>query len=388
MTTSMVRCVTRIDFKSNINSGRNLAFTFDFVNEFDATDTWVDLTNQAKIKFPKNIYVRDENNNLLPLGGTTNSKLVDNLFRRGDSVSINFGYYTYDGNGNEKLDLPSEPIFQGYISKVISKKPIEIECEDNMWLLKQIACKPQVWPKDKTVEDLLKELLKGTDFSVNSLANTTIGDFVIQDESVAQLLTRLQKEYHLESYFRGNELRIGFSIYVPSEAKESTFIFQQNIISDNLEFQRKDDIKLSAVVVANNELISGTNKKGQSKTKSDKIEILVYPDKTGTFVFKKKEEGKDFPENVEGERRTLNFVNITDLNELFKRGKDELEKYYYTGFKGTFTTFAIPLVRVGDIVNLKDKVMPDRDGKYRVKMVKYTGGVGGHRQEIELHYKL
>jgi hypothetical protein len=257
-----------------------------------------------------------------------------------------------------------------------------------MWLLKQIACKPQVWSKDKTVEDLLKELLKGTDFSVNSLANTTIGDFVIQDESVAQLLTRLQKEYHLESYFRGNELRIGFSIYVPSEAKESTFIFQQNIISDNLEFQRKDDIKLSAVVVANNELISGTNKKGQSKTKSDKIEILVYPDKTGTFVFKKKEEGKDFPENVEGERRTLNFVNITDLNELFKRGKDELEKYYYTGFKGTFTTFAIPLVRVGDIVNLKDKVMPDRDGKYRVKMVKYTGGVGGHRQEIELHYKL
>ena len=302
MTTSMVRCVTRIDFKSNIDSGRNLAFTFDFVNEFDATDTWVDLTNQAKIKFPKNIYVRDENNNLLPLGGTTNSKLVDNLFRRGDSVSINFGYYTYDVNGNEKLDLPSEPIFQGYISKVISKKPIEIECEDNMWLLKQIACKPQVWSKDKTVEDLLKEVLKGTDFTVNSLASTTIGDFVIQDESVAQLLTRLQKEYHLESYFRGNELRIGFSIYVPSEAKESTFIFQQNIISDNLEFQRKDDIKLSAVVVANNELISGTNKKGQSKTKSDKIEILVYPDKNGTFVFKKKEEGKDFPENVEGER--------------------------------------------------------------------------------------
>jgi hypothetical protein len=286
------------------------------------------------------------------------------------------------------LDLPSEPIFKGYISKVISKKPIEIECEDNMWLLKQIACKPQVWPKNKTVEDLLREVLKGTDFTVNALASTTIGDFVIQDETVAQLLTRLQKEYHLESYFRGNELRIGFSIYVPSEAKESTFIFQQNIISDNLEFQRKDDIKLSAVVVANNELISGTNKKGQSKTKSDKIEILVYPDKNGTFVFKKKEDGVDFPENVEGERRTLNFVNITDVNELFKRGKEELEKFYYTGFKGNFTTFAIPLVRVGDIVTLQDKLLPDRDGKYRVKSVKYSGGVNGHRQEIELHYKL
>ena len=92
----MMRCVTRIDFKSNVDSGRNLAFSFDFVNEFEAQDTWVDLTNQAKIKFPKNIYVRDENNTLIPLGGTNSSKLIDNLFRRGDSVSINFGYYTYE----------------------------------------------------------------------------------------------------------------------------------------------------------------------------------------------------------------------------------------------------------------------------------------------------
>lgn len=384
--TTMVRCITEITITASPESNRAFKFTFNFCNNFEATDSWVDLTNQAKIVFPKNIYVNDQGY-LTPLGGTNTQKLVDNLFRRGDSITINFGYYTYD-NGIEKKEMPLQPVFSGYISKVNSKIPIEIECEDNMWLLKQIPCQPQTWPKDKTVEDLLRKLLIGTDFVVNALTNTTIGDFVIQDESVAQLLARLQKDFRLESYFKGNELRIGFSIYDLTKANLHTFVFQQNIIADSLEFQRKDDIKLSAIVVSNNEKIVGTNKKGQPKTKLEKIEILVYANESGEFVFQQKPEGGDFPENVEGERRTMNFVNITDVNALFEAGKMELQKYYYTGFKGSFTTFAIPYVQVGDIVQLKDRIMPDRDGNYVVKSVKYSGGVNGHRQEIELHYKV
>lgn len=384
--TTMVRCVTEITITASPESHRAFKFTFNFCNNFEASDTWVDLTNQAKIIFPKNIYVRDQNQ-LTPLGGTGTQKLINNLFQRGDSVTINFGYYTYQ-NGQERLDMPAEPIFTGYISKVNSKIPIEIECEDNMWLLKQIPCKPQTWPKTKSVEELLRTLLVGTDFSVNALANTTIGDFVIQDESVAQLLVRLQKDFRLESYFKGNELRIGFSIYNVAEAKTHNFTFQQNIISDSLEFQRKDDVKLSAIVTSNVEKTQGTNKKGQPKTKLEKIEILVYANPQGEFVYQRKPEGGDFPENIEGERRTMNFINITDINKLFEAGKEELQKYYYTGFKGSFVTFAVPCVRMGDIVNIKDPIMPDRNGKYIVKSVKYTGGVQGHRQEIELHYKL
>ncbi len=382
----MMRCVTEITITASPESHRAFKFTFNFVNNFEAQDTWVDLTNQARIVFPKNIYVNDQGF-LTNLGGANSQKYIDNLFRRGDSVTINFGYYTYN-NGNEVLDMPSEPIFTGFISKVNSKIPIELECEDNMWLLKQIPCKPQVWTKDKTVEDLLRKLLVGTDFTVNALTNTTIGDFTIQDESVAQLLSRLQKDFRIESYFKGNELRIGFSIYKTDEATTHNFIFQQNIISDSLEFQRKDDVKLSAIVTSNIEKVQGTNKKGQQKTKLEKLEILVYANQQGEFVYQRKPEGGDFPENVEGERRTLNYINITDVNKLFQAGKDDLQKYYYTGFKGSFTTFAIPCVRVGDIVNIKDPILPDRNGRYIVKGVKYTGGVNGHRQEIELHYKV
>lgn len=383
----MMRCVTEIKFKASAESKRDLQFTFNFVNEFEFSDSWVDLTNQAKITLPKNIYVIDKNGNKLNLGGTEPNKLIDNLFRRGDSVSINYGYYTYE-NGNEVLDMPENPIFEGFITSVGSKRPIVLECEDNMWLLKQIPCKPQVWPKEKSVEDLLKSLLQGTDFTVNGLTKTTVGDLVIQDETVAQLLARLQKDFHFEAYFKGNELRIGSQVYIEDEAKTFTFEFQKNIISDELVFQRKDDVKLSAICESVNTVDGGKNKKGQTKTKEERLTVLVYYDKTGVAQYKEKKKGEDLPENVEGERRKLFYPNVKSAKDLFEKGIAELEKYYYTGFKGKFTTFAIPYVQMGDNVIIKDKLMPDRDGKYKVKSVNYTGGINGHRQIIELHYKI
>jgi len=389
MKTLMMRPVTVISFTANPDSGRDIAFTANFCKEVNSTDTWIDLTNEAKIVLPKNIYVVDRQGNRLPLGGNTPSKLVDTLFRRGDSISINLGAYTYDENGRETLDIPQHPIFTGYISKVASKMPIMLECEDNMWILKQIPCTPQIWPKDKTVEDLLRSLLAGTGFTVNALTSTTIGNFMVMNESVAQLLNRLRKEYHLESYFRGNELRIGSKVYVDSEAAEHTFEFQNNIISDELTFQRKDDVILSAVVNSVNTVDAGTNKKGQTKTKQERLSVLVYVDKaTGAFKSQTKQEGVDFPANVEGERRTLFFPNVKDAATLTQKGIDELKKYYYTGFKGSFTTFIIPYVKQGDNVRLKDRIMPDRNGLYKVRSVKYSGGVTGHRQLITLDYKI
>jgi len=385
----MARCVTYVSFQQieKNGDGRNLAFTFDFVNEYEGSDTWVDLTNQLKLTFPKNIYVKDANGNLIPLSGTNNQ--INTLFQRGDKVALNYGYYTYNEAGIEHLDMPDAPVFQGYISKVTSKKPIVLECEDNMWLLKQIPCKPQVWSKNKTVEDLLKLLLQGTEFTVNALTSTTIGDFIVNNESVAQLLARLRKEYHLEAYFRGDELRIGSVVYIESEANTHNFIFQQNIISDELDFQRRDDVKLSAVCNSINTVDGGTNKQGETKTKQERLSVLVYSDAmSGNFKYIVKKKGEDFPANEEGERRTLFYPNVKTAQELAQLGADELQKFFYTGFKGSFTTFGIPYVNQGDNVRIKDPVLPDRNGLYKVKSVNYSGGVKGTRQKITVHYKM
>lgn len=387
----MFRCVTNIVIKQN-GEGRDKILSFNYVTEFSATDTWVDLTNQATVKLPKKLYVRDENGKLYPLDGTNkNIGGFDNskpLFLKGDAITIRFGYRYYRG-GNEILDMPTDAYqFQGYITEVISKKPIELKCEDNMWRLKQIPCTPRTW--NGSVEDLVADMIKGTPFTVNRLTSTNIGQIIVGNESVAQFLERMRKEAHLEAYFRGSELRVGSIIYIESEAKERTFVFQQNIISDELAYKRKDDIILSAVCISRFETFSGgTTKDGQQKTKNDRLEILVYWDtKLQDWRYAKKTKDKPLPANVEGERRTLNYINIKSEKELFEKGVENLKKYFYTGFKGKFTTFAIPYVKQGDNVIIKDPVLPERNGKYKVRGVEYTGGINGHRQTIMLDYKI
>lgn len=78
---------------------------------------------------------------------------------------------------------------------------------------------------------------------------------------------------------------------------------------------------------------------------------------------------------------------MTDENVLFNNGINELKKYFYTGFRGKFLTFAIPFVKQGDYVQLIDAILPERNGTYKVKGVEYSGGTSGNRQSIMLDYK-
>lgn len=399
----MLRCYTNIVIQQKAN-GRNLLLEFGFCKEWEGGENWTELTNKGKVTLPKNIYAIDgKTGRKFPLAGNVNKQQwITNLFQRGDTVAITTGYYRYDSNtGNETLD--KSIVFNGFISKVESKQPIVLEVQDNMWLLKQIPCKPQVWPKNKTVEELMKQLLQGTNLTVNALTETYLGDLIIQDESVAQLLDRLRKHYHLEAYFgtpagaegtdkHGTELRIGSLVYIPpSPAPKSvyTFVFQKNIVSDELSYQRKDDIKLSAVCESLNTVFTGhTNKKGEKKTKQERTQVLVWSDVKGNWKYRVKKKGVDFPANEEGERRSLFFPNVTDAAKLAQMGVNELAKYYYEGFKGSFTTFAIPDISIGDYIKLEDEVLPDRNGFYVVKGVEKSGGINGGRQRIELAYKL
>ena len=384
----MLRCITQISFKQTpkAGDGRTASFSFDFCNEFAASSSWADLTNECKIVFPKNIYVKDKNGNLLPLSGAEPEKWIGNLFQRGDEVTVAYGYYLFEGGVEKKI---INTVFSGYISQVGSKVPVTLECEDNMWLLKQIPCKAQAWPEDKPVEDLIKnELAAYPKIKVKKLSDTTVGPFLVQDESVAQLILRARKDYGIEAYFVGDELRVGSIVYIEDEAQEHKFVFQKNIISDSLNFQRKEDIKLSVVAESVNTKEGAENKKGKKKTTQERMAVLVYFDSDGVPQKKKKEPGVDLPANIEGERRKLFFPNISSESELAQKGLDEMVKYYYTGFKGKFVTFAYPFVKIGDTVAIEDRILPDRNGKYRVKAVDYSGGVNGHRQEIELHYKL
>lgn len=405
----MLRVYTNIIFNQVPNDtykNRNNKLTFNFVHDFEASSSWANLTNKAKITLPKNIFARDKNNTLVPLGGTNiNLGGFDSgipLFLRGDSVQIDAGYRYMDVNKKEVLTTST--LFTGFISAVSSKKPVVIECEDNMWKLKQIIAPNKVFPaKQYTLEKILQELIKPTQFTVNTLTDTSFGDFRTQNETVAEVLARIKKDFHFESYFRGSELRCGALVYIEQDAIDDgkkVFRFQKglaylkdgtlagSIISDDLEYRRKDDIFLSAVAYSVNKFeLGGLTKRGKRRTRSQRLEVLVT-NHNGGFVVTQRPPGTkaDFAPNTAGERRTLYFWDVPDFKALGDLAIKELQKYYYTGFKGKFTTFGMPFVRMGDNIDLLDNVLPERNGRYKVKSVNYTGGVGGLRQIIELDF--
>jgi len=376
---------------------RNRTLWFDFVHEFTCTDSWRDFTNQGTVTVPKNLYVRDENNNLVPLFGTNVNigGFTDTpLLMRGDRVVIDYGY-RYIHKGREIFEGTWNPnddshLFEGFISEVTSKKPIQFKCEDNFWKLKQLPCPIHTFKATDTLEDILKFLLKGTPYTVNTLTKTTFGEFRVGNETVAEVLGRIRKTYHFESYFRGDELRCGVMVYREAEAKRHIFAFQKNIISESLEYKRKEDITLS--IIASNKVEEETGKftkTGEAKTKCVRLEVLVTlrnGSDEPTYFIKKKDE--DYPPNTGGERMTLPYPFAKSLDELKQLAVAELRKYYYSGFKGKFTTFGIPFVKMGDNAEIQDDILPERNGVYKVKSVEYSGGVNGLRQVVQLDYKI
>lgn len=395
----MYRCVTQITItqrKSDTFPTRTGVLTFDFVNTFEAESCWQDLTDKGKVVLPKNLYYKDKDGRLQPLKGTNINiggfGLVP-LFLRGDKVQIDAGYKYYNKTGREILDTAI--LFDGYISKVHSKIPIELELEDNMWLCKQTPVDTKTFTANDTLEDILQYLVKkvndihNTNFTSKALTKTNFGEFQIGSETVAQVLQRLKKQYGFEFYFKGDLLRGGVLIYIEDEAQTQYFRFQENIISDDMEYRRKDDIVLS--VLAHNTLTvdaGGICKDGSRKTKRRRLSVLVTIKNGNRQPDIVIEPGTPVPENIEGERTTYFDPGAKTVTELGNNAYEHLKKFYYDGFRGSFETFGIPYVQQGDNADIKDAILPERDGLYKIKKVEYSGGVNGMRQIVHLDYRI
>ena len=365
-------------------------FFFDFVNSWEFNDGWDTLTSNGKIMFPKNVYVTDTaTNKRTPLFGK--NKKTNEIFKRGDKIKIESFYIYWDKNLNQN-QTEKKTIVEGYISKVNSGMPIEIEFEDNMWRLKQIPMTNQSFPLGTSVESILKNALKGTEFTVNSITNTKLvydnSLLTAENETVAQFLAKLRKDAFMFAYFRGTELRVGSLIYIESQAKNKTFKFQDNIISSDLTFSNKNDIVLSAVASNHIQENTGkTTKDGQAKTRNARIEVLVTI-KNDIVTSKIIKKGDKADENIDGERRTFTFLEAKNTTDLIKLAEAQLRKYYYSGFKGSFTTFGTPYVQFGDNAVLVNDILSDENGIYKIKEVNYSGGVDGYRQKITLDYRI
>lgn len=401
---------------------RNRKIHLNYVETYSISSGWEDHTGNCVITLPKNIIVDvpqntglfgDSGIHNLILGGAYNVNFDSSVnsyapvFLRGDIITIEDGYWFKNELG---VDVQTgQIVFNGYIAAIHSEVPIVIECEDHFYLLKRVPFDKTVWNTELVslcnhILDLVNKQFHNVNPFYDKLefftpdkitANFSLGHLDIGNLTCSQLLARLKRQYHLDSTFKGNILQFGFPIYNEDTANETAvFEFQNNIFDDcNLEYKTKEDIILSTVVSCVNIKKTGKiTKNGEESTKRDTKKILVYWDiPTETFKYIVKKKGEPLPPNEGGERHEcLYAVDLTKPaptdEELAEFGINQLKKYYYLGFRGSFKTIGFPHVDWNDNILILDKVFSDRNGLYKVKKVIRDGG-DGIEQEIFLDFK-
>lgn len=317
------------------------SFNFSFCTGIEIVSSWENLTDTARISIPKKIRVKKDG---FYVDAITSGP--DAMWRRGDPVSISLGY-----------DDVNAQVFSGVITRIIPRLPLEFECEDKMFVLKQTTV-DKFSASGVTLKSLLTAIMpESIPFETE---NIKLGKFVIEKATIAEVLNYLKKKFGIQSYFNLGVLYVGFAYRVTSfkdivatDLKE--FEFQKNIIDESgLEYMRDDDVRLK--VTAINILPDNTRK---SITVGDTL----------------------------GEERTMFFYDVTDA-ELTKLATEALEKLKYEGFAGSFVTFLQPTVKHGDAIKMIDPLIPDRNGVYLVRKVVTRFGLDGGRQEITLDRKI
>jgi hypothetical protein len=272
----------------------------------------------------------------LPRNLSLQSQELRSLIKKGSTVVVKIGY---DGLLNTE--------FEGYVRSVKNTTPLEIHCEDEMYQLKKGTI-TQSW-RNASLKDILKAVYSGQ----TKVFDAEIGAFTLNKTSPALALDEIKSAIGLHSFFRNKVLICGIQ-YDASTAARHKLHFQKNVADNKgLEYQDKEDIRLKIKAIS----ILPDNQK---------IEIEIG--------------------DKDGQERTLHFYNL-QRPALKALAMKEAEKLYYSGYRGSLTTFGLPIVRMGDIVELTDERYPDNSGSYWVDAVNVTAGLQGFRRQISLGAK-
>jgi hypothetical protein len=327
----MFRIVLRIEIEQQ-GDGRSDTLYFDKVNKAKVTRSYDKQTQTASVTLPRNVQYNKKN---IYEGANA-------IMRRGDKIKIIAAYFP-----NETV------IFEGYISKINNNVPIELQCEDAMFLLKQAIAPNLVFPKSVNLRTLVAKMLTNTNIPFKAI-NAELGQIRLQGASVGKVLQVLRDQYGLYSYFVNGILRVGLAFY-PADAKEAVFLFELMVKDGmNLTYLKKDDVKvqIKGILVTNNAR-----------------EEYIYGDPTGGI-------------------RTVFQYGGTKA-DLDLKCNSFLEQANYTGYYGSFKTFLEPLVVPGDYAIVDSWKYPERKGKYLIKSVTTeVSTIEGGKQTIELERRI
>jgi len=302
---------------------------FRRVNSVEIESDMRRLEDVATIKMPTTA-------RLVRAGEFISEVETEKTFKVGDEVVIKLGY---DG------ELVEE--FHGYVRKIRPNTPLEIECEDATFLLKRKNLQ-KAW-RSATLRDILDYVLADTGITLHGEPpGVNFTHFYLKNVSAAKSLQKLKDEYGLTMYFKSfKKLFVGISS--DDDGTAVKYRFGENVIDNDLEWTDEKDVRL--------------------KVKA----VHVRPDNTQVT----KEVG-----DPDGEQRTIFLYDLDKPSDLERRALEELKKYTFSGYKGSFNGFLRPVVRVGNVAKITDPNFTERAGDYLVEKVTVSFGDGGGRRKV------
>jgi hypothetical protein len=276
---------------------------------------------------------------------------LEKYVKRGDAVTVRLGY-------DDQLNTE----FVGYVKTVKPNSPMQIECEDALYLTRrEIASKVF---KNTTAVDVAKYVVAQLNKDLPPLQQLTLKatatgfqfrTFSIHQATGFEVLEKLRSETGLAIFARGQEVNLHLQ-HGYNAGKTTIYDFERNVEESNdLEYVRADEAKV---------LVKVTGKDAKGK----KIEATAG------------EKG--------GDVRIINRPTVSDVASLKKIATETLKASQYEGYRGGIRSWLQPYTERGYSAKVRDVTYPEREGNYYVTSVKVEFSANGGVRTVALGPKL
>lgn len=312
--------------------------TMNFVNDVILKHSLKDVTNTANIKFPKRVLVNKKDK--------WATKPIQEVIKAGDRVTVKLGY-----NGKLRVE------FLGYVRNVNPTIPLEIECEDDMYLFKRMAVAPA------RIKGTLKDVIKyiAPDYVKNAIILDTDlgGPFTTgtaDSDTALKVLQRIEEVYGLKSTFiikdNAPVLCVGTQYIAMAGTNAVKYIINENTISNDMQFVRAEDLKITVTAKS----LQKNGKTLTAKFKGDK----------------------------DGDARKIAIPGLSQM-QLENAAKRLYEKSKVSKMDGSITTFGAPYIIAGMRANIDCKEFEIKQTEnYADEVEVRFGPAHGYRRVITL----
>ena len=334
------------------------------VNSIEIKRSVHQVIQTAKVVLPLSVVMRNDQLQ-------TRIKLVDKI-KEGDNIKLEFGY-----DGVHRTE------FEGYIRRMNDSLPLELECEDELYLMRNVRLKESF--KTISLRKLAALVLSryneqyGTNVVLYAgVPEMELSKYQINDASGLDVLTDLKEKHLMCSYLTTvngvKTLYVGLA-YSLQKGVVKYALARNTIGKGDLKYAGSDTSRHKVVVV--------------NKRRDGIIHKLFYDGTDFSTTDAAKVKGKkQKPETVAGDETKIELPGDLSDGYLKQLAKSAWLKSSTKGYKGGFETFLFPFSEPGTVALLSDPQFTGRGGRYFVGTVTTTFGVSGGRRKNEIDLKV